>query len=380
MRTAQARNGSEVDRRVSPEDCGVRRRDEWVIPALAALAGLFFVLDLQLPLGVANGVLYSVVVMLAGVSQRRHLPVWTAVGCSALHILGILLGPSLPAIPHWFAWSNHLLEQFSIWVPVAFIFQRRRTEALLKEANERLELRVHERTADLAESRLAIQRNEEQLHALTGRILTAQEEERRRIARDLHDDVNQRLAILTLGLQGVERLNGSLPEAVRREVQSALQGLATLSDDVRHMAYRFHPSILDDLGLEAALQRLIDEFSSRTQIKTLFVHQHMEPSPGKSTATALYRVVQECLSNIARHAQATRVEVELTVEEGRVELIVRDNGVGFDVQSAELAQHGLGLLNIRERLLSLEGRCRIESDKGHGTTVSVQVPLMQVGT
>jgi signal transduction histidine kinase len=146
------------------------------------------------------------------------------------------------------------------------------------------------------------------------------------------------------------------------------------------MAYRFHPSILDDLGLEAALQRLIDEFSSRTQIKTLFVHQHMEPSPGKSTATALYRVVQECLSNIARHAQATRVEVELTVEEGRVELIVRDNGVGFDVQSAEMAQRGLGLLNIRERLLSLEGRCRIESDKGHGTTVSVQVPLMQVGT
>jgi signal transduction histidine kinase len=374
MATAQEASGSEIEAQLLPESFVPRWRDEIILPAAGALACIFFALDLQLPLGVANGVLYSVVVMLAGVSPRRHLALWSAAGCSTLHILGTLLGPSSPGIPHWFAWSNHLLEHFSIWVPVAFILQRRRTEALLKEANERLELRVHERTADLAESRLAVQRSEAQLHALTGRILTAQEEERRRIARDLHDDVNQRLAILTLGLQGVERLNGSLPEPVQREVQSALQGLATLSDDVRHMAYRYHPSILDDLGLEAALQRLIDEFSSRTGIKTLFVHQRLDPSPGKTTATALYRVVQECLSNIARHAQASRVEVELTVEDSRLEVIVRDNGVGFEVQMPE--QRGLGLLNIRERLLSLNGRCRIESAKGAGTTVSVQVPLM----
>ncbi|MFO0731060.1 MAG: sensor histidine kinase [Nitrospiraceae bacterium] len=339
---------------------------------------MFFVLDLHLPLGVANGVLYSLVVVLAGVSERRTLPAWTALACSILHMVGTVLGPSLPGLPTWFGWGNHLLGLFSIWVPVLFVFQRRRTEALLKEANERLEQRVSERTADLAESRLAIQRNEVQLHALTGRILTAQEEERRRIARDLHDDVNQRLAILTLGLQGVERRNGSVPDEVQREVRSALRGLAALSDDVRHMAYRYHPSILDDLGLEAALQRLLDEFSARTGIKTLFVRQPLDPPPGKSTATALYRVVQECLSNIVRHADASRVEVELTGGGEEVELVVRDNGIGFQPQVGEPAQGGLGLLNIRERLLALDGHCRIESAPGQGTTVSVHVPIGEV--
>jgi len=355
-----------------------RWREEIILAAAGILACLFFVLDLHLPLGVANGVLYSVVVVLAGVSERRSLPAWTALGCSILHILATVQGPSLPDLPTWFGWGNHLLGLFSIWVPVLFVFQRRRTEALLKEANERLEQRVSERTADLAESRLAIQRNEEQLHALTGRILTAQEEERRRIARDLHDDVNQRLAILTLGLQGVERLNGSLPDDVQREIRSALRGLAALSDDVRHMAYRFHPSILDDLGLEAALERLLDEFSARTGIKTLFVRQPLDPRPGKLTATALYRVLQECLSNIVRHAEASRVEVELTGGEEEVELVVRDNGVGFDAQAGQHSGGGLGLLNIRERLLALEGQCRIDSAPGRGTTVSVHVPVGQV--
>ncbi|MBX3235585.1 MAG: sensor histidine kinase [Nitrospiraceae bacterium] len=361
-----------------PDAGAPRWREELILAAGGILACLFFVLDLHLPLGVANGVLYSLVVVLAGVSERRTLPAWTALACSILHMVGTVLGPSLPGLPTWFGWGNHLLGLFSIWVPVLFVFQRRRTEALLKEANERLEQRVSERTADLAESRLAIQRNEVQLHALTGRILTAQEEERRRIARDLHDDVNQRLAILTLGLQGVERRNGSVPDEVQREVRSALRGLAALSDDVRHMAYRYHPSILDDLGLEAALQRLLDEFSARTGIKTLFVRQPLDPPPGKSTATALYRVVQECLSNIVRHADASRVEVELTGGGEEVELVVRDNGIGFQPQVGEPAQGGLGLLNIRERLLALDGHCRIESAPGQGTTVSVHVPIGEV--
>ena len=153
-----------------------------------------------------------------------------------------------------------------------------------------------------------------------------------------------------------------------------------MSDDVRHMAYRFHPSILDDLGLEAAIQRLLDEFSARTNIKALFVHQPLDASPSKTTATALYRVVQECLSNIARHAQASRVEVELTAEEGGVEVVVRDNGVGFATQALEQTEGGLGLLNIRERLLALRGHCQIESAPGKGTTVSVHVPLLRVTT
>jgi signal transduction histidine kinase len=257
---------------------------------------------------------------------------------------------------------------------VAFIHQRRRAEALLWETTESLERRVEERTAALTKSEQALKRSQEALHALTGRILTAQEEERRRIARDLHDDVNQRLALLTLGLQGVEKQAGGLPQEARAGLSSALKELVTLSDDVRHLAYRFHPSILDDLGLETALQRLLDEFAARTKIKVLFVHQTLPPTLSKDVATALYRVVQECLSNVARHAKAARVEIELTADERFIELIIRDDGIGFDVEAVTASQRGLGLLNAQERLLVFHGLCEVNSEPGKGTRVHARIP------
>ena len=144
------------------------------------------------------------------------------------------------------------------------------------------------------------------------------------------------------------------------------------------MAYRFHPSILDDLGLQAALQRLLDDFSSRAGVKALFVHQPLDYTLDKTTATVLYRVVQECLSNIARHAKATRVEVEVTIEEEGVVVMVRDDGKGFDQRTIQRSAGGLGLLNMRERLLAVQGSFEVESLPGKGTTVSMHVPLVRV--
>lgn len=361
-------------------EVAARRRQTLMVGAAGLLACLFFAVDLLLPLGVANAVLYSAVVLLSAASRHRWLPVATAVVCSLLTFVAAPFSPRVPGLPSWFEWGNHLFSLFGIWAPVAFVYQRRRSEWLLKEVNERLEQRVEERTADLAASRQALERSEEQLHTLTGRILTAQEEERRRIARDLHDDVNQRLALLMLDLQRVERQVGSLSDEAQDAVRTVLKGLEDLSDDVRYMAYRFHPSILDDLGLKAALQRLLDDFSSRTGVKTLFVHQPLDHALDKAAATALYRVVQESLSNIARHAKATRVEVEVTIEEEGVVVLVRDDGMGFDRTAVERAEGGLGLLNMRERLLTVQGSCEVESVPGKGTTVSMHVPLVRVTT
>lgn len=356
----------------------VRRRQHLMVWVAAILACLFFVLDLLVPLGVADAVLYSVVVFLSAASRYRRLPVVTATACSLLTFIAASFSPRVPGLPAWFEWSNHLLSLFGVWAPVAFVYQRRRTESLLKEVNEQLEQRVEERTADLAASRQALERNEEQLHTLTGRILTAQEEERRRIAQDLHDDVNQRLALLMLELQSIDRRLDPLSTEVQEAVRNVLKGLEELSDDVRYMAYRFHPSILDDLGLKAALQRLLDDFSGRAGVKALFVHQPLDHTLDKTAATALYRVVQECLSNIARHAKATRVEVEVTVEEEGVAVMVRDDGTGFDQMAISRTAGGLGLLNMRERLLAVQGSCEVESEPGKGTTVSMYVPLVRV--
>lgn len=361
-----------------PRDARTQGRQRVLIGLAGLLAGLSFVLDLQLPLGVANAVLYSVVVLLSSASPYRWLPAATATACSLLTIVAIPFSPRIPNLPPWFEWLNHLFSLFSVWAPVAFVYQRRRTERLLEEVSERLERGGEARTADLAASRLALERNEEQLHTLTGRILTAQEEERRRIAQDLHDDVNQRLALLMLELQSVGRQIGLSPARAQDGVHHVLKGLEALSDDVRYMAYRFHPSILDDLGLKAALQRLLNEFSARTGVKALFVHQPLDHPLDKTTSTALYRVVQESLSNIARHAKATRVEVEVTVEEERVAVVVRDDGKGFDRLTVERCEGGLGLLNMRERLLSVQGTCEVESRPGKGTTVSMYVPLVRV--
>ena len=361
-----------------PTDVQAQRRQRILVGLAGLLACLFFVLDLQLPLGVANAVLYSAVVLLSSASQYRWLPIVTATACSLLTIIAAPFSPRVPNLPPWFEWVNHLFSLFGLWAPVVFIYQRRRTERLLEEVNERLERGVEARTADLAASRLALERSEEQLHTLTGRILTAQEEERRRIAQDLHDDVNQRLALLMLELQRVDRQIGSSPGTAQDAVHNVLKGLESLSDDVRYMAYRFHPSILDDLGLKAALQRLLDDFSVRTGVQALFVHQPLDQPLDKTASTALYRVVQESLSNIARHAKATRVEVEVTVEEEGVVVVVRDDGKGFDQLTVDRCEGGLGLLNMRERLLSVQGTCEVESSLGKGTTVSMYVPLVRV--
>ena len=357
-----------------------QRRERFMVGAACLLACLFFVLDLLLPLGVASAVLYCAVVFLSAASQHRWVPIAAATLCSLLTILAAPFSPRVPGLPSWFEWSNHLFSLFGIWAPVMFIYQRRRTELLLTEVNERLEQGVEARTADLYASQLALQRSEEQLHTLTGRILTAQEEERRRIAQDLHDDVNQRLALLMLDLQEVDRQIGPAPGDAQAGLHNALKGLEELSDDVRFMAYRFHPSILDDLGLKAALQRLLDDFSSRTGVKTLFVHQPIDHQLDKTTSTALYRVVQESLSNIARHAKAARVEVEVTVEDEGGVVVVRDDGRGFDQLAIDRAEGGLGLLNMRERLLAVHGFCEVESHPGRGTTVSMYVPLVRVTT
>jgi signal transduction histidine kinase len=350
--------------------------DHVMMGMIAALALAVFFLDLLLPLVVADAVLYGGVVLLAGgIASRPALPAVTAAGCSVLTVVGSVLGPVYPGVPLWLGISNRLISLVAIWAPVAFIHQRRRAETLLWEANESLERRVVERTAALTQSEQALKRSQEALHALTGRILTAQEEERRRISRDLHDDVNQRLALLSLALQGVEKQGGSMPPDAQASLSSALKGLVALSDDVRHLAYRFHPSILDDLGLETALQRLLDEFASRANIKVLFVHQTLPVVLSKDVATALYRVVQECLSNVTRHAKASRVEVELTGDERFIELMVHDDGVGFDMEAVTTSQRGLGLLNAQERLLVFHGICEVNSEPGKGTRVHARIPI-----
>lgn len=218
-------------------------------------------------------------------------------------------------------------------------------------------------------------RTERQLQSLTSELMTAQEEERRRIARELHDDINQRLALVAIEIGNMLSDPSILTEQTKRTIQSLSQRLVRISDDVRRMAYQFHPSILDDLGLTAALKRMADEWSEKTGIKIVIVQEEMADRLPRDVASCLYRVSQESLANIAKHSHAVRVELELTCGEQEITLSIYDAGVGFDLKDVQARNPGLGLVSMRERVRSVRGRFDIQSEPGRGTHIMVHIPF-----
>jgi len=218
-------------------------------------------------------------------------------------------------------------------------------------------------------------RTERQLQSLTTELMTAQEEERRRIARELHDDINQRLALLTIEMGNMLSDASTMSSPAKERIQSINQRLMRISDDVRRIAYQFHPSILDDLGLMAALKQMADDWSEKTGIKTVLVQEEPADPLPRDVASCLYRVAQESLTNIMKHARAARVEIELTSDDQEITLSIYDTGVGFDLNDI-LARHpGLGLVNIRERVRAVRGRLDIQSEQGRGTHIIVHIPF-----
>lgn len=218
-------------------------------------------------------------------------------------------------------------------------------------------------------------RSERQLHSLTSQLMTAQEEERRRIARELHDDINQRLALLAIEMGNMESVPAAMTEQARQTLQSLAHRLAMISDDVRRMAYQFHSSILDDLGLTAALTHMANEWSTSTGIKMVIVQEEIADPLPRAIASCLYRIAQESLANVMKHAKASRVELELTCDGQEVTLSIHDAGVGFDLEEVQAHHLGLGFVNMRERVRSVHGRLDIQSQPGRGTHITVQIPL-----
>lgn len=203
------------------------------------------------------------------------------------------------------------------------------------------------------------------------RVVDAQELERRRLARELHDETGQALTSILLGLKTLEE---TLEAGEARAATARLRELvvATLQD-VRRLAVELRPSALDDFGLVAALEHLASSFSEQTGIAIdLGVALGTERLPGE-VETALYRIVQESLTNVVKHARARHVSIALTRMEGSVTAVVEDDGQGFDPDEAPSG--GFGLIGMRERLALLGGRLRIESSPGAGTTIAADVPL-----
>ncbi|WP_114811146.1 MASE4 domain-containing protein [Paraburkholderia kururiensis] len=263
----------------------------------------------------------------------------------------------------------------------------------LNEANERLEQRVAARTAELSTSNEELRReveerqraqrdlaaSREELREMSVISASAREAEQRRIARELHDELAQTLATLRIDLEWlIERVPQDDADLARKI--AGMHGLLTEAvGSTRRIAADLRPLMLDDLGFAAATQWLVENFEKRYRIGCIL---HIEPSGltlAEPYATAVFRIVQESLTNIARHAQASHAEVDLRHRDGTLALTIRDDGAGFDSASAR-KPGSFGLVGLRERAYLVGGTLRIETSPGKGTRIEVQLPLDAAAT
>lgn len=256
---------------------------------------------------------------------------------------------------------------------------RRRAEHSLRRARDDMEVRVRERTAELERSNQQLQdeirerrRAEEAIENLAGRLITAQEEERRRIGRELHDHISQMLGVLTIKLDQL-RAEQDGQAAVASALDHLRQDARDIADDVHRLSHRLHSSTLDFLGLGPALHKLVAEFSARHEIAVSFSGVTLPKPPASEVALCLFRIVEEALANIARHSQARSARVQVTGDASAIHLIVEDRGVGFDPLRLR-SEAGLGFVSMQERLRILHGTIRVDSAPSRGTRILVTVP------
>lgn len=260
----------------------------------------------------------------------------------------------------WQEWTDHAIFDHAGRV-VEFqsvgrdVTDRKRTEEVLRR------------------SEAALQESQRELRSLARKLLSAHEEERSWLARELHDDLSQRLAALAIETAMLEVDCRSLPESTLKRLRDLKDRLADISTDVHNISRQLHPAILKDLGLADAVQSECLRFSDREGVQVEFVSEAI-PSLPSEVAICLYRIAQEGLHNIAKHAKTDKARVTLRSEDYRVVLSIQDFGVGFDPAS-ERSATGLGLASMRERAWLALGDIAIRSRPGQGTVIEVNVPL-----
>jgi len=269
--------------------------------------------------------------------------------------------------------SRRLGARTGLYVPM--ILRDRPIGLIAAHDKESTDARFSDEDVRLAEAfaaraAVAVDLSERVARDALRRVVSAQELERRRLARELHDETGQALTSILLGLKTLEDVRG---QSDLSESTSRLRELvvATLQD-VRRLAVELRPKALDDFGLVPALERLVDTFREQTGIEV-----DLEPRLGderlpSDVETTLYRITQEALTNVVKHAHANRVSIVLTRRDGSVSAVIEDDGQGFS--EGDSTDNGLGLIGMRERVALVDGRLTVESSPGVGTTLSIEVP------
>jgi PAS domain S-box-containing protein len=223
---------------------------------------------------------------------------------------------------------------------------------------------------DVTERKLA----EEALSNASRRLIEAHEEERTWIARELHDDVNQRLSLLAVNLDQLRQDSPYPGTEVAKRTEDAMRQVSELANDVQVLSHRLHSSKLDYLGLGPAAASFCRELCNRQRVEIDFQSHGVPQKLSREISLCLYRVLQEALQNAIKHSNSRKLEVSLTFISNEIQMTIRDSGIGFDSEEA-LRGNGLGLTSMRERLKLVDGHLSIESQRGAGTVVRASVPI-----
>jgi signal transduction histidine kinase len=264
------------------------------------------------------------------------------------------------------------------------VTERKEAEELILRAQEDLEVRVRDRTAELAQANEALkaqvlerQRAERARADLLGRLVFAQEDERRRIGREMHDRFGEHLTALGGRIEALRSMCDGRPD-VLGQVESLVAITTQLDRDVDALVWELRPTALDDLGLPAALAHHVRTWSAHSGVSAeLHTAGLADTRVASPIETTLYRIAQEALTNIAKHARATHVDILLERRSDQVSLIVEDDGVGFTsgASAGDGGGHGAGLLGMQERAALIGATLQVESSPGRGTTILVRTPL-----
>lgn len=249
-------------------------------------------------------------------------------------------------------------------------FNNEQRAAVLGKVNFELREEIAERKRVEEELRKSLG----QLRALAARIQVVREEERTMIAREMHDELGQACTAIKMDLASIRRKTTPRQNQVRDRVDSSIELVDRMIFMVRRIASELRPRTLDDLGLIAALEWQAQEFEARTGIRSQISLPEEPLSLDPERATAIFRIFQESLTNVARHAEATQVDASLERHGDQLTFVIRDNGKGFDVEQARL-RRSLGLVGMRERALLLGGEIKIEASPGSGTILTLKIPL-----
>jgi two-component system sensor histidine kinase UhpB len=288
-------------------------------------------------------------------------------------------GPFATQSAEWNALSVQLfliLASMPLLFLAALIKERERAQEAALKKEERLELALdtaQQASLALTDSREKLRQSHNQIRQLLGRLINAQEAERRRISRELHDDLNQKIATLSMNISQLKRKLPMPETSLVVELDQLRENATTLTNEVRTLSHQLHPAVLEHLGLVAALESYISNFETEEQIDVKLTAEIGTERIPFQVSICLYRVALEALRNVSRHSGSPSAAISLKRFDGVLELQVSDSGKGFDVETFKQGG-GLGLVSIEERLRLLEGNCDISSAPGRGTTLVVRVP------